>query len=107
MQKRAGATTDELELWKRIPIDSSLELLEMKGELRRKRISECLDGLGGSDVPLDDERDVNIGTEDGQSRQLVLKLLRAYWKLPGDCPPATVLSTEHHIDTGDAGPIML
>ncbi|GMF14722.1 unnamed protein product [Phytophthora fragariaefolia] len=98
------------ELGKWIPIDSSLGLLEMRGELRRERISEWLDGLGGSDVPLDAEQDVNIGTEDDHSRQLVLKLLHTYRKLTvdtGDCPPAIVLSTEHHIDTGDAGPIML
>ncbi|GMF55294.1 unnamed protein product [Phytophthora fragariaefolia] len=81
------------ELGKWIPIDSSLELLEMKGELRRERINEWLDGLGGSDVPLNDEQGVNIGTEDDQSRQLVLKLLRTYRTLTvdtGDCPPATV-----------------
>ncbi|GMF41779.1 unnamed protein product [Phytophthora fragariaefolia] len=98
------------ELGKWIPIDSSLELLEMRGKLRRERINEWLDGLGGSDVPLDAEQDMNIGTEDDQSRQLVLKLLCAYRKLTvgtGGCPPDTVLSTEHHIDTGDAGPIML
>ncbi|GMF48287.1 unnamed protein product [Phytophthora fragariaefolia] len=98
------------ELGKWIPIYSSLEFLEMRGELRRERINEWLDGLGGSGMPLDAEQDVNIGTEGDQSRQLVLKLLRAYRKLTvdtGDCPPATVLSTEHHIDTGDAGPIIL
>ncbi|GMF15684.1 unnamed protein product [Phytophthora fragariaefolia] len=52
------------ELGKWIPIESSLELLEMNGELRRDQINEWLDGLGGSDVPLDDEQEVNKGTED-------------------------------------------
>eukprot|EP00644_Phytophthora_capsici_P012945 jgi/Phyca11/100920/e_gw1.5.1462.1 len=39
-----------------------------------------------------------------------MKLLRAYRKLteaPKDCPPATTLNVEHHIDTGDAAPILM
>lgn len=39
----------------------------------------------------------------------MMKLLRAYRKTTentGDCPSATTLNIEHHIDTGDAAPIM-
>lgn len=41
---------------------------------------------------------------------MIVQLLMVYRQLTAnksDCPPATVLSTEHHIDTGDAAPIML
>ncbi|KAG6594052.1 Gag-pol fusion protein [Phytophthora cinnamomi] len=82
----------------------------MNGELRRGRIHEWLNGLGGSDESLEDETNVNIGTKDDASRKLIVRLLRVYRQLTadtGDCPPATVLSTEHHIDTGDAAPFML
>ncbi|KAG6586701.1 Gag-pol fusion protein [Phytophthora cinnamomi] len=98
----------ELGQW--VPLDSSIELLQMNGELRRERIHEWLNGLSGSDEPLEDETNVNIGTKDDASRKLIVRLLRVYRQLTadtGDCPPATVLSTEHHIDTGDAAPVML
>ncbi|EGZ16797.1 hypothetical protein PHYSODRAFT_500434 [Phytophthora sojae] len=40
----------ELGHW--IPLDSSVELLQMNGELRRERINEWVNGLGGSNEPL-------------------------------------------------------
>ncbi|KAE8966466.1 hypothetical protein PR001_g28398, partial [Phytophthora rubi] len=98
----------ELGQW--IPLSSDVEVLRMNGELQCGRINEWLDGLGDSQEPLEDEENVNIGVEDEGSRQLITKLLRVYRQLTadkGDCPPATSLSTEHHIDTGDAAPIML
>ncbi|KAE9108707.1 hypothetical protein PF006_g20824 [Phytophthora fragariae] len=98
----------ELGQW--IPLSSDVEVLRVNGELQRGRINEWLDGLGDSQEPLEDEENVNIGVEDEGSRQLITKLLRVYRQLTadkGDCPPATSLSTEHHIDTGDAAPIML
>lgn len=98
----------ELGQW--VPLDKDVELLQMSGELRRDKINEWLDGLGGSDEPLEDEDQVNVGIEDDESRRMIVRLLRVYRQLTADksdCPPATVLSTEHHIDTGDAAPIML
>ncbi|KAE9064232.1 hypothetical protein PF010_g28689 [Phytophthora fragariae] len=83
----------------------------MSGELRRDRASAWLEELGeSSGEPLDNENEVNIGVDDQGSKQLIVKLLRVYRRLSadtGDCPPATALATEHHIDTGDAAPIML
>ncbi|KAE9281855.1 hypothetical protein PF008_g27778 [Phytophthora fragariae] len=98
----------ELGQW--IPLSSDVEVLRVNGELQRGQINEWLDGLGDSQEPLEDEENVNIGVEDEGSRQLITKLLRVYRQLTadkGDCPPATSLSTEHHIDTGAAAPIML
>ncbi|KAE9234239.1 hypothetical protein PF005_g1966 [Phytophthora fragariae] len=98
----------ELGQW--IPLSSDVEVLRVSRELQRGRIHAWLDGLGNSQEPLEDEENVNIGVEDEGSRQLITKLLRVYRQLTadkGDCPPATSLSTEHHIDTGDAAPIML
>ncbi|KAE9185142.1 hypothetical protein PF004_g23450 [Phytophthora fragariae] len=98
----------ELGQW--IPMSSDVEVLRVNGELQRVRINEWLDGLVDSHEPLEDDENVNIGVEDESSQQLITKLLRVYRQLTadkGDCPPAASLSTEHHIDTGDAAPIML
>ncbi|KAE9285327.1 hypothetical protein PR003_g26615 [Phytophthora rubi] len=99
------------ELGKWVPLDGDVTLLQMSGELRRDRVSAWLEELGeSSDEPLENENEVNIGVDDQGSKQLIVKLLRVYRRLTadtGDCPPATALATEHHIDTGDAAPIML
>ncbi|GMF27793.1 unnamed protein product [Phytophthora fragariaefolia] len=98
----------ELGVW--IPLKQDMELLQMYGELETKRVQKWLEVLGDVDTPLDDEHDVDIGTEEPTSRALVLKLLRAYRDLANaqdECPPATTLNVEHHIDTGDAAPIMM
>eukprot|EP00644_Phytophthora_capsici_P012740 jgi/Phyca11/113017/e_gw1.23.592.1 len=82
----------------------------MNGELRTERLEEWLSELGDTETPLKDEDDVHIGVKDKNARDLVLKLLRSYRKLteaPKDCPPATTLNVEHHIDTGDASPILM
>ncbi|KAE8952321.1 hypothetical protein PR001_g33344, partial [Phytophthora rubi] len=99
----------ELGTW--IPVDSDVAVLKMSGELRRDRVKAWIDELGGdSETPLEDESEVKVGVDDDDSRSLVVKLLRVDRQLAqdtGDCPPATALSTEHHIDTGEAAPIML
>ncbi|KAE9346468.1 hypothetical protein PR003_g7426 [Phytophthora rubi] len=98
----------ELGVW--IPITPDMELLTMHGELDPERVNTWLDELGDANTPLDDEHDVNIGTEEPSTRMLILKLLRAYRDLANaqdECPPATTLNVEHHIDTGDAAPIMM
>ncbi|KAE9017168.1 hypothetical protein PR002_g13466 [Phytophthora rubi] len=98
----------ELGVW--IPITQDMELLTMHGELDPERVNTWLDELGDANTPLDDEHDVNIGTEEPSTRMPILKLLRACRDLANaqdECPPATTLNVEHHIDTGDAAPIMM
>jgi hypothetical protein len=98
----------ELGTW--IPIDKDMKVLELNGEKSRERVSEWLKELGDNETPLDDEQDVNVGTEDQGGRGLVIRLLRAYRSVTGSkdaCPPATKLPVRHHIDTGTAAPVML
>ncbi|KAE9354327.1 hypothetical protein PF008_g4583 [Phytophthora fragariae] len=76
---------------------------ERLGEWIRERIST-------SDELLENEGEVDIHTKDAGGRALIMQLLRAYRKVStnaGDCPPATALDVEHHIDTGNEAPIML
>ncbi|KAG3024145.1 hypothetical protein PC120_g7167 [Phytophthora cactorum] len=58
---------------------------------------EWLNKLGDVNTPLENEEEVHIGTTDEDGRALVMKWL----------PPPTALDVEHHIDTGNAAPIML
>ncbi|KAE9170053.1 hypothetical protein PF005_g27710 [Phytophthora fragariae] len=93
-----------------IPINQDIELLTMHGELQPESVQAWLDELGDPSTPLDDEHDVDIGAEEPDARSLILRLLRAYRVLANaqdECPPATTLNVEHHIDTGDAAPIMM
>ncbi|GMF43336.1 unnamed protein product [Phytophthora fragariaefolia] len=83
-------------------------ILTMTGALNRERVNQWVDELGDSTTPLEAEADVYV--EEPDARALVTKLLRVYRKLSAnndDCPPATVLDIEHHIDTGNASPIMM
>lgn len=98
----------ELGVW--IPLSTDMETLTMSGELKTDRLREWLGKLGDTDTPIDNEEDIQIGVEDKGARDLVTQLLRSYRTLteaPKDCPPATTLDVEHHIDTGDARPILL
>eukprot|EP00644_Phytophthora_capsici_P018996 jgi/Phyca11/132961/e_gw1.282.11.1 len=82
----------------------------MNGELKSDRVREWLGKLGDTEKPLDDEDDIQIGVQDKDARDLVIRLLRSYRTLteaPKDCPPATTLNVEHHIDTGDSRPILM
>lgn len=93
-----------------VPLDRDMEVLELDGELDTPRLEEWLNELGDSETPLENEDEVHIDTDDPDARRLMLKLLRAYRSVTvntGDCPPATVLPVEHHIDTGAAKPMML
>jgi hypothetical protein len=97
----------ELGTW--IPVESDVQVLSMNNLLSRSELSEWLDKLGDSAKPLEDEDAVNIGVQEEGARSMVMKLLRVFRKLTissGDCPPATALAIHHHIDTGDAAPIM-
>ncbi|GMF52613.1 unnamed protein product [Phytophthora fragariaefolia] len=55
----------ELGVW--IPLKQDMELLQMHGELETKRVQKWLAELGDVDTPLDDEHDVDIGTEEPTS----------------------------------------
>jgi hypothetical protein len=98
----------ELGTW--IPINQDMKVLALNGETSKEKISEWLKELGDDATPLEDEKDVNIGTQDKARPALVLRLLRAYRGVTGNkgaCPPATKLNVRHHIDTGTAAPVML
>ncbi|GMF31044.1 unnamed protein product [Phytophthora fragariaefolia] len=87
-----------------------MELLQLHGELQPDRIRAWLDELGDGATPWDDDDDVDIGTTEPDIRELMVKLLRTYRDLinaQGACPPASTLNVQHHIDTGDAAPIMM
>eukprot|EP00644_Phytophthora_capsici_P018974 jgi/Phyca11/132517/e_gw1.175.19.1 len=82
----------------------------MNRELQTERVEAWLDNLGDTETPLANEDDVKVGVREENVRDLVLKLLRSYRKLseaPSDCPPSTTLNVEHHIDTGNAAPILM
>ncbi|GMF50249.1 unnamed protein product [Phytophthora fragariaefolia] len=66
--------------------------------------------LGDDETPLEDEQDVNIGTEEEGERALAIRFIRACQAVTGNmgvCLPAITLDVRHHIDTGDAAPLML
>lgn len=93
-----------------MPLDEDVAVLEFIGELDHAKLRCWLDELGDADTPLDDEDDVQIGVEDEEGRQLMIRLLRVIRGLmvnTGACPPATKVQVEHHIDRGDAAPMML
>ncbi|GMF28782.1 unnamed protein product [Phytophthora fragariaefolia] len=101
-------TKGELGVW--IPLNRNMEVLQMHGELETDQVQKWLEELGDTDTPLGVEHDVGIGTQGPTSRALVSKLLRAYRdqaNAQDECPPATTLNVEHHIDTGDAALIMM
>ncbi|OWZ06564.1 hypothetical protein PHMEG_00021159, partial [Phytophthora megakarya] len=97
----------ELGTWS--PVDDDMTVLSMNKAMSRERLDEWLKELGDDETPLDNEEDVHIGVEEPHGRNLVKKLLRVYRKLSmnaSDCPPATALNINHHIDTGDTAPMM-
>jgi hypothetical protein len=98
----------ELGVW--IPLEEDMQVLALSGELDRDNLDAWLRELGDTETPLDNEDEVRVGEEEPEARAMVIRLLRAYRdvsKDKGDCPPVTALAVEHHIDTGDAAPIML
>ncbi|KAE8893178.1 hypothetical protein PF007_g5544 [Phytophthora fragariae] len=99
----------ELGTW--VPIDDDMKVLSLNGEMTRERLGEWIRDLSiTSDEPLENEDEVDIRTKDAGGRALIMQLLRVYRNVStnaGDCPPATALDVEHHIDTGNVAPIML
>ncbi|KAE8911787.1 hypothetical protein PF007_g7131 [Phytophthora fragariae] len=78
--------------------------------MQRERVQRWLNDFRDAEKPLDREDAVNVGVQEDGVKQLILQLLRAYRELTenaSDCPPATALDVEHHINTGDAAPVML
>ncbi|KAE8973500.1 hypothetical protein PR001_g26291, partial [Phytophthora rubi] len=96
----------ELGTW--VPLDDDTTVMSMDHEASSDELEQWVDGLGDSETPLECEDVIEVG--EPSARALITKLLRVYRKLTrntGDCPPATALDLQHHIDTGSAAPIML
>ncbi|GMF47160.1 unnamed protein product [Phytophthora fragariaefolia] len=94
-----------------VPTDDMMKLLRMNGELERTRVSEWVAKLKKEDaVPLYDESSMNIGEMEPEDRALVIALLRQTAEIVNKkdgCPPLATIHVQHHINTGDAAPIML
>ncbi|GMF62964.1 unnamed protein product [Phytophthora fragariaefolia] len=66
-----------------------------------KRVDESV-------TPLDHEDELHVG--EPSARAMIVKLLRAYRELTidtEDCPPATAVDVQHHIDTGNTASIAM
>ncbi|GMF19842.1 unnamed protein product [Phytophthora fragariaefolia] len=94
-----------------VPTDDTMELLRMNGELERTRVSEWVAKLKKEDAaPLYDESSMNIGEMEPEDRALVIALLLQYAEIVNKkdgCPSLATIHVQHHINTGDAAPIML
>ncbi|OWZ09117.1 hypothetical protein PHMEG_00018232, partial [Phytophthora megakarya] len=93
-----------------IPLDEDMKVLEMNGALQQKKLTAWLNGLGEDDTPVVNEHELNIGSKERADRALIKRLLQVYRGVvadSGDCPPATTLDVQHHIDTADTAPIMM
>ncbi|ETP03772.1 hypothetical protein F441_19316 [Phytophthora nicotianae CJ01A1] len=102
----------ELGTW--VPLDKDVSVLEVSvlevsGAMRSDAVRSWLDELGYTETPLEKEDDVHIGVEGKSDRSLVTKQVQGVWEPRDtrDCPPAISLNIKHHIDTGNAAPIML
>ncbi|OWZ07751.1 polyprotein [Phytophthora megakarya] len=100
---------DALGTW--IPVSEDMKLLSLNGELERKRVAQWVSRLRKEDAkPLKNEDKLDIGEMKQKDRDLVIALLRQYTEIvekkPG-CPPKAKINVEHHINTGDAAPIMM
>ncbi|POM70943.1 Gag-pol fusion protein, partial [Phytophthora palmivora] len=94
-----------------IPVKEDMELLAVNGELERERVAAWVSKLKKEDAePLTDEEKLDIGEMEQEDRDLVIALLRQYSGIvekKTGCPPLARVNVEHHINTGDAAPIML
>jgi hypothetical protein len=60
--------------------------------------------------PLKNEDQLDIGEMEAADKDLVVALLRQYADIAEKktgCPPLATVNVQHHINTGDAAPIML
>jgi hypothetical protein len=98
----------ELGVW--IPREEGMQVLALSEELDRDNLDPWLNELGNTETPLDNEDELRVGEAELDARAIVVLMLRAYREVSkdkGDCLPVTALNVEHHIDTGNAAPIML
>ncbi|OWZ02367.1 Retroelement, partial [Phytophthora megakarya] len=100
---------DALGTW--IPVSEDMKLLSLNGELERKRVAQWVSRLRKEDAkPLQNEDKSDIGEMKQKDRDLVIALLRQYTEIVEKklgCPPKAKINVEHHINTGDAAPIMM
>ncbi|GMF52802.1 unnamed protein product [Phytophthora fragariaefolia] len=98
-------------LAKWIPTDADMEILAVNGELERSRVASWVATLRRGDAkPLRDEDKLDIGEMEMADRDLVVALLRHYADIvekKEGCPPLSKTGVIHHINTGNAAPIML
>ncbi|ETL27673.1 hypothetical protein L916_18810 [Phytophthora nicotianae] len=109
-----GSLPCERDLGTWVPLDKDVSVLEVSvlevsGAMRSDAVRSWLDELGYTETPLEKEDDVHIGVEGKSDRSLVTKQVQGVWEPRDtrDCPPAISINIEHHIDTGNAAPIML
>ncbi|KAK1930032.1 Retrovirus-related Pol polyprotein from transposon 297 [Phytophthora citrophthora] len=98
-------------LGKWIPVTEDMKLLSLNGELERERVIKWVSTLRKEDAkPLKDEDKLDIGEMEQKDRDLVFALLRQYSEIvekKSGYPPKAKIGVEHHINTGDAAPIMM
>jgi hypothetical protein len=93
-----------------VPVDKDVEVLAMSGRLTRDEFHKWMETLGDVETPLENEDEVHIESDDAAVKKLIRELLWAYRQVStsdGGCPPLTKLDVQHHIDTGQAAPIMV
>ncbi|GMG16831.1 unnamed protein product [Phytophthora fragariaefolia] len=94
-----------------VPTDETMTLLVMNRELERARVAEWVRNLKKEDrKPLSNEDSLDTGEMEPADRDLMIALLRQHADIiekKEGCPPLAKAPVEHHINTGDAAPIML
>ncbi|KAE8914372.1 hypothetical protein PF010_g12907 [Phytophthora fragariae] len=91
----------ELGTW--VPVGKDVEVLAMNGKLKPGKLRSWLKTLGDVEMPLENEEDVHIESDDEEVKRLMIELPRAYRKVSkndGGCLRMTTLDVQHHIDTG-------
>ncbi|GMF18589.1 unnamed protein product [Phytophthora fragariaefolia] len=93
-----------------IPADEEMQILALNGELEKNRVAEWVSTLRKEDAEtLKDEEKLDIGELEAGDRDLVIALLRQYAGIvekKEGCPSLSKTGALHHINTGDAAPIM-
>ncbi|KAE8989886.1 hypothetical protein PR001_g21649 [Phytophthora rubi] len=94
-----------------VPTEDTMKILEMNGELERARVAKWVSTLRKEDAaPLTNEASLQIGDMEPKDKDLFIALLRQYAEIiekKEGCPPLAKVNVQHHINTGDAAPIML
>ncbi|KAE9166611.1 hypothetical protein PF002_g26225 [Phytophthora fragariae] len=94
-----------------VPTEDTMKFLEVNGELERARVAKWVSTLRMEDAaPLTNEASLQIGDMEPNDKDLFIALLRQYAEIiekKEGCPPLAKVNVQHHINTGDAAPIML